>query len=166
MVYVLIISFILHLISFLFMIILFQRQEKQQIVDQKKILNEMEDMLVAYTAEMKENNERIANIVLKRSKEFTVSRAKNHENKDKIQEKDFADESIIIEKASIRMEDEDDEYEAYSPPVPEDDSKATTSANAKILSLHQEGYSVQEIAQQLNMGAGEVELFLKFYKYT
>src|SRR5699024_3576524 len=65
-------------------------------------------------------------------------------------------------KNKITKEIPNEEFGNYSPPIPEDESPIIeTSPVSQVLSLHKQGLSEQEIAKQLNMGAGEVELMIK-----
>ncbi|MFA9558057.1 DUF6115 domain-containing protein [Evansella sp. AB-rgal1] len=167
MVYLLVVSFILHFISFYIMILLYQRQSKQEPVKGEKVLREMEDMLVSYTTEMKENNDRIVRIILKERKESAYKEVPFHAKLNGENERSKDDVTEIESKGKNNIEDEDDLYTNYSnykPFLPKEILEPTTSDTAKVLSLHKRGLTVKEIAQKLNMGAGEVELMIKFHK--
>ncbi|SDY71052.1 hypothetical protein SAMN05421736_103100 [Evansella caseinilytica] len=184
MIYILLISFILHLISFYFIILLFQRQGARQPVDNEKTLKDMEDLLVSYTAEMKENNERLVRMISKQAKEYPVIKkpdmlimenSGNSSDDPVIQENILAKNTekeplVVPTKAAESADDpqepvtEEEKYAAYSPPVPEAEAEMEASSTSGVLDLHRQGYSTKEIAKKLKMGAGEVELLLKFYK--
>lgn len=176
--YVLTISIILHFITFYILIILYQRQKNIEPVDKEKILREMEDLLIAYTTEMKENNEQLAKTILREKKATpllstnivrpltekveveTTMHQNTYEHKDDEQPTLLAQE----EKHSSDFSEEN-EYSNYVPPIPEDDvPPVETSPISQILSLHKRGLTVNEIAKQLNMGAGEVELLIKIHQ--
>ena len=160
MIYLLIISFILHLVSFFFIVLLYQRQLRQEPFNKEKTLNEMEDILVSYTTEMKENNERMVRIVSRQTKtppaQFSKARETAEENTEPFPG---------IEEA-LEMKTKAGEFSQYVPPLPDEKEAQDLSPSpaSQILSLHQQGNSIKEIAQKLKLGTGEVELLLKFHK--
>ncbi|ADU30728.1 DUF6115 domain-containing protein [Evansella cellulosilytica] len=173
MFYLLIISFMLHFVSIYFMIILYQRQSKEQPINNEKVIKEMEDILISYTTEMKEDNERLYQELINKEK------TKNTNNVKHIKEVTLKENVINNKKVETSTEDinktgandllnqvlGDENYNDYSPPFPEEDQvEVDTSSTSKILSLHQQGLSINEIAKKLDMGVGEVELLLKFHK--
>lgn len=176
--YLLTISLILHFVCFYFLIILYQRQKNQQPLDKEKILREMEDLLVAYTTEMKENNERLAKIVARERKATPIFSPQSHQRMST--EKSILHKKIsnvakqgvtATEKVQVNSEDSftptftEETLSSYVPPIPEDNlPPVETSPVSQILSLHRSGLPVNEIAKKLNMGAGEVELLIKIHK--
>src|SRR5690554_3815624 len=171
--YVLIISFILHFISFYFLVILYQRQKNQQPFDKDKTLREMEDLLVAYTTEMKENNERLASIVTREQKNaphISFSPKKNRQITDEesipknVVNKNLEKQNSVKQNYHKQNDGNTtetfskEEFVDYSPPIPNDESPPIeTSPVSQILSLYKRGIDIKEIAKELNMGAGEVE---------
>ena len=155
MVYLLIFSLVLHLVSFFVMLILYQKIESAKPLDKEKTLKEMEDMLVAYTTEIKADNEKLARRLNNLSLEETAeagekSRPEMHPDG--------------VKNSSERPEET---YQDYSPPIPEEPQEEVTIASSdtsKVLLMHQQGYHAEDIARYMRMGAGEVELLLKFYK--
>ncbi|WP_416150923.1 DUF6115 domain-containing protein [Salipaludibacillus sp. HK11] len=168
MVYLVIISLTLHLVSFFVMVILYQKIEQQKPVDQGKTMREMEDLLISYTSEMKENNERLVRRMTKLSPSSipdTQSDEKNHDSGELDQKNNTPSSLESIDGKG--MDDEGLVYPHYSPPISsgdKDEVSLNSSSTANVLSLSKQGYSVSEIAKRLQMGAGEVELLLKFYK--
>ncbi|WP_096189098.1 DUF6115 domain-containing protein [Evansella halocellulosilytica] len=187
MVYLLIVSLMLHFISFFFIVILFQRQNEQHPNDHKKTVKEMEDLLIAYTTEMKDNNDRLArrmnhlNIQHEghpnvQNSVHTNLQPEEHTNtvEDQAQvstanvdHKSSDSKSYANERVKEHEDFEDVKYSLYEPPSPQEETAhkyVETSTTSKVLSLYEKGYNVHDIAKQLDMGAGEVELLLKFNK--
>jgi len=173
MVYLVITSLVLHLVSFFVMIILYQRVENQKPLDKDKTIREMEDLLVSYTAEMKENNERLVRRMTKispatlgknsdiQSENQNVYQANSAYPKVKKDEQTVESEEVSLDVAI------DNNYDEYTPPTPsnnKDQISFASSNTAKVLSMSKQGYSENDIAKRLQMGAGEVSLLLKFYK--
>ncbi|AOM83158.1 DUF6115 domain-containing protein [Salisediminibacterium beveridgei] len=182
MIYLLILSFFLHLVSIFAIVTLYQKTEAFKPMDKEQTLREMEDLLVSYTTEMKENNERIARRLSKLNLEQAKPTNFEKESRDPTEEQkqgnqhpsekpekdaDFVNKSSAASLKELNREqtNEKDEYGGYKPPsIPDDDVKVNTSSTSRILSMHAQGESPQEIARKLQMGAGEVELLLKFHQ--
>ncbi|MBB5172049.1 DUF6115 domain-containing protein [Texcoconibacillus texcoconensis] len=202
MTYIIIFSFILHLVSFFFIILFYMKlQEKSQSTgEDEKTKKEIEDLLISYTREMKDNNDRFLRQLARRKEQQT--REEVHKTMDKATDKTEASEGQRYQNEDYertytpptspltysvpvgpRVESdknlEDDQakfsqqaneenkmnYEDYQPPTPEENgTHMESSQNAKVLALAEKGYNAKEIAQQLEMGAGEVELLLKFHQ--
>ncbi|WP_280768953.1 DUF6115 domain-containing protein [Salipaludibacillus daqingensis] len=174
MVYLIIISLVLHLVSFFVIILLYQRMENQKPLDQDKTIREIEDLLVSYTSEMKENNERLVRRMKKMSPTNVPQPSNDKEHEDvslhdpksiSPNRNSYYSDLDSIEKNEFGTEEGTD-YDDYSPPTPDENNniKFDSSNTANVLSLSKQGYSQKEIAKRLQMGAGEVELLLKFYK--
>ncbi|TPE69608.1 DUF6115 domain-containing protein [Halalkalibacterium halodurans] len=160
-----IISLILHGVTFLWIITLVQKLSlKETETDHKKTVKEIEDLLAAYTLEMKEENEKLL-------KQFEAMRkvpvAKEPE-----------DASTLATPAKPMSEPEPEAVRESDPAPPEEQEESVppwldgsndeaviveTSDQSRVISLAKQGLSVEEIAKKLNMGKGEVELLLKFY---
>lgn len=173
MVYIVIVSLVLHLVSFFVMIILYQKIENQKPMDKEKTIREMEDLLVSYTSEMKENNERLVRRMTKISPESIHKRPVDQaEKQDANPAKTDYPRSINNVPSSESIEDSSElayesEYDQYMPPTPsgnKDQVSFDSSSTANVLSLSKQGYTESEIAKKLQMGAGEVGLLLKLYK--
>jgi DNA repair exonuclease SbcCD nuclease subunit len=174
MIYLVLISLVLHLISFFIIVVLFQRLDNQKPLDKEKTLKEMEDLLISYTTEMKENNEKLA----RRMAHLTpavkatpvVTPKPSFEQKETepfTEEVDELNSKNDKEDVNERVEETSDtKYAEYEPPLPSSEKEdiVEPSDTSKVLSLSKQGYTEQEIAKKLDMGAGEVALLLKFYK--
>ncbi|GEL06684.1 DUF6115 domain-containing protein [Salisediminibacterium halotolerans] len=166
MVYLVIVSLVLHLVSFFVMIILYQKIESSQPPDTGRTLKEMEDMLISYTTEIKENNEKLARRIndmdTAASKPAPLTENLRHAQADEQKDKRAAETAAKQDTAA------DADYSAYNPPLPEEtaaqEAAFISSETSRVLSMHQQGFSEADIARQLGIGAGEVHLLLKFYK--
>ena len=171
MAYLVIVSLALHFVSFYIMVILYQKIDRQKPLNQEKMHSEMEDLLLSYTTEMKENNERLARRINKLTTNPPLGQVNESLGKEAVKpkQKDKESERIASEPSeyTIKAERDNEEYLQYEPPLPKEDTEETTIdsfSTSRILSLYQQGFSISDIAKKMHMGAGEVELLLKFYK--
>ncbi|WP_096435382.1 DUF6115 domain-containing protein [Alteribacter populi] len=171
MVYFLIVSIVLHFISFYFLILLYQKQQNISYSEKKhkQTVQEIEDLLVAYTAEMKDSNEKLINELVEKQHETQAANPRNSDYKtEELGKEKQQSENIrphinpFPEPEVVILETEQN----YSPPVPKDEPEESVEASqtAQVLSLYHQGYSELDIAKKLNIGNGEVQLLLKFYK--
>jgi DNA-binding NarL/FixJ family response regulator len=112
--------------------------QKQSNSHDSKTSEEVEELLELFSEEMKIENERLYEMILK----FTQ---KNHQQKD-------LDEITIIES------------EETGTALQESEDKHFSKETNEVLTLAQKGYNAEEIAKMLHRGKGEVELLLKFYR--
>ncbi|MCP3026095.1 DUF6115 domain-containing protein [Halobacillus sp. A5] len=57
------------------------------------------------------------------------------------------------------------QQEEYTPPEPENDEpEYQLSPQSKVISLHNRGHSINDIAKKLNLGITETQLIVKFHK--
>lgn len=129
--FLLIISFIIHLLTIFVIIILYQRIG----MIEKQDSEEIDQLFQKYLAEIKDENSWLQEQLLRPN----MSENNNH----------------IIEQS---------EYEPFAEGEQEIKDHLETSQTANILSLTQEGYSPNEIAQKLQCGKTEVELIIKLYQ--
>ncbi|GAE24280.1 hypothetical protein JCM9140_193 [Halalkalibacter wakoensis JCM 9140] len=153
------ISLLLHAFTFLWILTLIkQQQARPSSKDEEKRKQEIEDLLISYTLEMKEENEKLLRQL-----------SKDHEKemeKDKPVQTRTAETVMPSRVVNHKEQKEEDKYKDYLPPMVEDSKEVEfqQSETANIISLSRQGYSAEEIAQKLNLGKGEVELMLKFYR--
>ncbi|MCM3713221.1 hypothetical protein M3202_03925 [Alkalihalobacillus oceani] len=157
----LIISLLLHGVTFLWILTLMKRNSiaEHTIEDSEQLKQEIEDILLAYTAEMKEENERL--LARLRQKQTEVPQ------KESAVEKKASPPETAKELAAPKKElAPEPDYEDYQPPLADDgeDVSFEQSDTARVLLLAKQGKSAEEIARTLNVGKGEVELLLKFYR--
>ncbi|WP_062048755.1 hypothetical protein [Bacillus sp. JCM 19034] len=147
----LVVSLLMHGFVIFWIIILIQRirNTENRVDEMNQLKSEIEDVLVAYTTEMKEENERLIQR-LRKNNEQTVT---------KLQQKTPHTPPIKQQSVNEIVE----QSLEYKPPIelPEQETYEK-SYHAKVLELFDLGHSYEEIAKTLDMGKGEVELILKF----
>ncbi|MBU8906986.1 DUF6115 domain-containing protein [Desertibacillus haloalkaliphilus] len=174
--YLVIVSIILHFITFFWIITLMQRFNREAPSPNKnaeKVKAEIEDLLVAYTTEMKEENERLIKQFIDHGQEQSQQLREDTVRHDPPQRERTTKQTSPLSPLSneqVEFDKTENEYDrSYQPPIPTDDDYKSDdvfeqSETAKVLSLANQGYSANEIAKKLGMGKGEVELLLKFYQ--
>ncbi|MBS2969009.1 hypothetical protein J9317_09580 [Metabacillus sp. KIGAM252] len=144
-------SILLHIISFYFILLLFMKVSslKQTKNEQESILEETEQLLAAFMLEQREEHDRFIGALDRNSAPGKAE--------------------PIFEKKG-----ESDEQAVHEDPLPKhlkhaeelEDSIEWTSRALKstdeVVTLHEKGYSIEEIAKQTDKGKTEVELLLKF----
>lgn len=147
MIYLLIVSLILHFITFFILILVIKKMRStfdyQQFEAQKR---ELEDLLAYYSVELKEENERFLNEI------FEKTRLQEKEQEQKQEQAEDETEFDVTEKMLEKEENEQTVEINYQP-----------SLEAQAIQLYEEGYDIKEIAKKLNKGHGEIELLLKFH---
>jgi len=156
--YLLLISFILHVITFVFIRQLKveldkSKQDKEHLDKQQK---EIEELLAVYLLEIREENEKLLEAIDQN----------NQRPKNTITEEKKADD--ILSKPEKKLEPkesiEPERYQDYQPIEPNvQEDTVEQSLAAQVLSLHEKGVQPEAIAQQLNRGKREVELFIRFH---
>lgn len=174
MAYLLAISFSLHLITLFIIVVLVQKTNlikpslRSNNQEQEKLKQEIEDLLVAYTIEMKEENEKLINKLVQKRKtqeKVQTETVKSYEKtRDQTYQTATKTESPALLKPSPKRNYQTDEHSYVPPIVEETEDVVEQSSIAQILSLAKQGYSAKAIAKRLNIGDGEVELLLKFHK--
>lgn len=133
--FLLIVSFILHVIAFLAIIILYQRCTQGN----TQQANEFEEMFQKYLNEFRNENRRLQN-ELEQSNSVRLNK-----NREEIE-------------ADSTYKDLLSDYDQH------DGDEVETSLTANILSLANQGYTIDEIAKELKCGKTEAELIIKFYQ--
>lgn len=155
------ISLVLHGFTFMWIFTLMQRVQqpnetsKQEI---KELKQELEDMLLAYTSEIKEENERLLSEIQtkakKESKQQPVIQKVQQPSPKPYQQQQYKKEIV-----------EDKRYDEYIPPIDViQEEQYEPSDKTKVLELSKQGLTTDQIAKRLEMGKGEVELLLKFHQ--
>ncbi|WP_018922527.1 hypothetical protein [Salsuginibacillus kocurii] len=186
-----IVSFGLHVFSIFFIILLYKKLHRQGVdAGGERLKKEIEDLLIAHTEEMKAENEQLLNKLQTthteerledqnhRQKEApspdtTTAGSKEPENKTGPAKKRGKVNTFQSTLASVQanqsykkvnnntLEDRD-EHNLYELPVDDVTDKVEQSTEAQVIALYEEGLPPDEIAQKLQIGKGEVDLFLKF----
>lgn len=148
----LIISLFLHGVTILWIFVLMKRIDLANSTkhEGEKLKREIEQLLLSYTAEMKEENEKLI-------------RALEQKNEKEQLEQKNEEEEKVEEGAEVERETSE---RPYTLPLLDDESGSidyTVSETARVLALADKGLQADEIAKTLNIGVGEVELLLKFH---
>ena len=189
-IFFIIINLILNIIALLSIIILFLRQGKLFKLEdnQKRNIQEMEELLSSFVLEMKEDNEQL----IKRIEEIKIEKTLSSQNNQKqptsikksiektietdVREKEN-DLSTRLEKTvghyavkayQQQSKQEKVDIQAYlnDSELPKTQENVNTvyqeSLASQIRNLKDQGYSLEEIAQKLKKGKTEIDLLLKF----
>lgn len=137
----LIISFILHILSFYFLIVFYTRHQalKNLKEEQENLLKEAEDALTVFLMELKEENQK-----------FLEQMSKNDSPEAYNLDELVAQQKDSVEITANLQEDEPDSYKR--------------NLQEQVFQLANEGYTIEQIAQKLNVGKTEIELIMKFHK--
>ncbi|UJL47957.1 hypothetical protein KFZ58_08950 [Virgibacillus sp. NKC19-16] len=134
--FVLIISFLLHIVSFLAIYQLFKQIQQLKQTNSGEII----ELLDVYLQEIKDENRLL--------QEELSSKAKEGEPPEVIQ--------------TARKTEEEPTNE-YLPTEMQANDRVETSLQARILKLHNEGFQEAEIARKLNCGKTEAALIIKLH---
>jgi uncharacterized membrane protein YgaE (UPF0421/DUF939 family) len=159
----LVISFIFHLISFFFIILLSLKLSKVKEVEtkQEKMIKDMEEAIAAYLLEFKEENEKFIDTLTK-----TINRI---ELQNKKAEK--AERQAVLPTYLPNIEQIKDQvdismthitHEKVGSSKDAEMNKEMQSIMQQALQLHRQGKTIEEIARILEKGKTEIELLLKF----
>lgn len=176
MVFLVSLSLILHLFTFLWIIILMQKinVNKPSSDEYEKVKSEIEDILLSYTEAMKDENKKLLAEIKKmklenaRLNKKIASTEQQLKANEMIVPKEQVKPPVIHQPIKIQQKPlaEDNNYDDYKPPMIEEVQEEDIfeqSDTAKVLSLAKQGFNAEQIARKLDLGKGEVELVLKFY---
>lgn len=143
-------SLILNAVALFSIILLFLRQNRLFDLrnQQQKIAQEMEEVMDAYLLEMKEENEKF---IEQLSQKASVNEAKSST----VQEQELWIPNLQRARAVQGYKAASSTSDHAKPPKKQ-------HVEDEIVLLHKQGFTVEEIAKQLNKGKTEVELALKF----
>ncbi|MCF6137134.1 DUF6115 domain-containing protein [Pseudalkalibacillus berkeleyi] len=152
------ISFVIHIITLLSLIVLWKRYQANDHQEIQRAKKEMEDILVAYTTEMKEENDAF----LLELRQVANQSPKPHDGQTDItlNKQNENEEQVNDKPAAAQTEDTID----YAPPINYEEETYGPSLISQVLSLQGRGLSLDEIAKSLNKGKGEIELMIKFHQ--
>ncbi|UFU01052.1 hypothetical protein KO561_09005 [Radiobacillus kanasensis] len=174
-------SLLLHVLSFLAIRMLLGKVNKlsQYESNDKQRMTEMEDLFATYLEEIKLENEKLEQAIIQtentrqpvvhgKETSSTIATKTESVTPPKEVKKTTEEKNSIVEKEeeakkSNLVELPSDESDAYSPPteLPMEDI-VEQSLQSKVYQLHDQGYTVEEIAKRLDCGKTEVDLMLKF----
>ncbi|WP_153731304.1 helix-turn-helix domain-containing protein [Sporosarcina obsidiansis] len=158
---VLAILFILQIISFMIITLLYMKIAKFNNLEKKqqKLMQEMDQSVMAYLVEIKEENDRLieqlnGRMDSKREPEASPSSVFKAESA-AIQEKNLQKPHSVPVNFAIRS------YQESAATTDQQEMKPLDDRD-KAKQLRAQGKSVQEIAKELGKGQTEIELLLKF----
>ncbi|GEM03408.1 swarming motility protein SwrB [Halolactibacillus miurensis] len=154
-------SFLLHMVTFIVLRHYYLKQQSYQseqhtFQEEKK---ELEQLLMSYLIEMKEENDRLLdafNTMQKQDIEKNASSTSvtHHLDEDEQISKDQAEKSVSKEQSYTPLVDAiEDQPVAYQ-----------KSYQAEIIERYEKGETPEQIAKALNRGKTEVALIIKFHK--
>ncbi|SET40921.1 hypothetical protein SAMN05421676_104325 [Salinibacillus kushneri] len=170
--FLVIFSLMLHAIIFMFIIFLYRRfsqNSNASINLQEK--EEIEAMLSSYINEMKEENERLLNIINENGKNVKEKPVQSTSTAQPLvfqdQDNHSSQEEEAISQTVKEAKETDEKSKEYQPEtIMVADEVDGLSDHSKALQLYQEGLSIEEIAKKLNKGKTEIELFIKFQSHS
>jgi hypothetical protein len=171
-------SLLLHGITFILLIYFYKQNTKQQDIEEmRKEIREVESIFESYLMEIRDENEKLLNILNENGKNVKDIPSNKMEGIN-VQ----VDEPIQMEEIFTfphkKMEDvnhtepyeylpkKDTKAKIESEDLPEisqDDQIDAPSVQAQVLQLFKQGYKTEDIAKKLNMGKTEIDLIIKFY---
>lgn len=159
-----IISFALHFTMLYLLIILFIRYRSIKQIEEshKNIQQETEEALSYFLIELKEENEKLLTQLTEKyqNDHFSLMGQKEKENQ-KIPPIDVSVNDQVPEHLENLLKSQEDVVEVDAKEFNELDDQEQ-DLRTKTFNLLKEGYTAKEIAQKLNIGKTEVELFIKF----
>lgn len=133
--FLLIISFLLHIVAF---IAIYQLYKQAQLPKKESTSSDMIELFDMYLAEVREENKRLEKTLL---------------------EKELNEPAGEINEVTTEKKVD----EPYTLPKIDDNVRFETSLQAKILQLHDQGMSNEDIARKLGNGKTEVDLIVKLH---
>ena len=159
--------FITQVISFYFLAILYMKVLKYDDFEekQKRLMEEMDDSLAAYLAEVKDENDKfIENLISAQGEKLNGDEVEQVESI--VSPKSPSPEEaplINITTPKIPMNQVLRSYGKMEyEPIEEVEVALEIDDRTRAIGLHNEGKSIEEIARMLGKGRTEVELILKF----
>lgn len=159
--------FIIQVISFYFLAILYMKVLKYDDFEekQKRLMEEMDDSLAAYLAEVKDENDKfIENLISTQGEKLSGDEVEEVESI--VSPKSPSPEEaplINITTPKIPMNQVLRSYGKMEyEPIEEVEVALEIDDRTRAIGLHNEGKSIEEIARMLGKGRTEVELILKF----
>ncbi|HZH62337.1 MAG TPA: Swarming motility protein SwrB [Metabacillus sp.] len=164
----LILSLLLHVVAFYFIIILYMKYSTiKDITDtQRKILEETENSMTSFLIDMKDENEKLIETLLcstnmRMQKPMAEDRT---EFKQRPNQEIKQQTKIELEQKSIELPNHLTGLDEIKDVVElkQKSKKNKQPFEIEAINLFKEGYTVEQIAKKLNKGKTEVELLLKF----
>ncbi|KHE67503.1 hypothetical protein [Halobacillus sp. BBL2006] len=155
--FLLVISFIIDGVLVLGLLTLMNRVKKAEELElrQKQVANEIEDLFTSYLMELKEENNRMSELVQASQRQ---SRSNDHDlNRE-------AHSTLYSPEVKQAFELPTDSYTPPKVKVEEDEEVYEPSQHSRIIEMGRKGHSIEDIAKKLDKGKTEVELLLKLHQ--
>lgn len=170
---ILILSMIINLVAVLAIVVLYSRQNRLLNYENnfEKNNREMEEIISAFIAEMKAENEETLKVIEEwgRKAEHSIT----FPNKPEEKEERLTVPQTMLRKSAMSSyakhthenikDNQNEEWQLVETQQKEDQSKAHPLL-AQVKQLYEEGKSIEEIAKELNRGKTEIDLWLKLNK--
>lgn len=161
--------FILQVISFYIIALLYMKISKFNGLEKKqqKLMTEMDDAIGAYLSELKEENERLIEIIEKRQNNFPIHDQEEEVNPADVPaaRKESKEKPITINHPSYPVNIALKSYQTASATkdtLQEASTDLEVDDRTLAIRMHDEGKSIEEIAKRVGKGKTEIELMLKF----
>lgn len=148
--FLLIISFLLHIILLTAVFQLNQQLQKTK----KQTNDEIEEVLSLFLKEIKVENEQLKEMLSSSREQDEKQVAKEMKGKSSVAKKQVDKTSDTVERPILPIETL----------INNQEDVVEQSAESKIISMHEQGLSIEEIAKQLHRGKTEVALIVKMYQ--
>lgn len=127
---------------------------------QNTLMKEMDDAIAVYLAEIKDENDKLVEKITAKTKDESIFNEASLKQPDKdLKTREEADLPITMPKHTIRNHARQS-YEAVKLNVLQEDLEIDDKT--RVIQLHEDGKSVEDIAKLLGKGQTEIELILKF----
>ncbi len=173
--FLLVISFLLHFITLIAVVILSIRVSKTKELElkQEKVARQVEETFTAYLLEIKEENERLMNILEQNGQTDVAEKNRSGSDithpKSQVKSQEQESPGPIVKKeafeapntASYQNEESQSSYD-----IPTEYNKEESyqpSVQSSVFQLYDQGYNTEQIAKRLDCGKTEVELMLKIH---
>ncbi|MBB6452896.1 putative transcriptional regulator [Salirhabdus euzebyi] len=155
-------SLILHGFTIMGFLYLYRRFSVQQDTEfLEKNMREVEDVFQSYLLELKDENEKLLNILAENGKNGIEQEEMEQKTKPILNE-----ERTEPNQASLRKV-KDSVVNSYNPAeITVTDKVEEMTEESNVMLLHKQGLTIEEIAKQLNKGKTEIELLIKFHSST
>lgn len=155
--------FILQMISFFVIALLYMKIAKFKDLERKqqKLMDEMDDTIAAYLAEIKEENDRLIDELSAKRHVFQEAAAAAEKDKlpnDRIEMPEQAERKIHPIPVNLALRS----YQESAKPIEQEQSDRPQDDRSKAIQMYKDGKSIEEIAKTLGKGKTEVELIVKF----
>lgn len=166
----LVLLFILQIFSFYIIALLYMKVSKFSDLEKKqqKLMAEMDDAIGAYLNELKEENDRLIQIIDKRSDNTVLIREHVEEKTKKTIEdlKNDQTDTFSMKPMKFPVNAALKSYQSSVPKVvnetEENHYEEKKDVRSVVIRMNDEGKSIEEIAKKLGKGKTEIELLLKF----